>query len=208
MVRIYLARHGRTALNAAGVLRGRLDPPLDEVGQGQAAALAAAVARSGEGLVAVVASPLARARQTAAAVGAATGLPVSTDDRLADRDYGEWAGQVPEAVVARWGSLEAAPGVEPVAAVRSRARAALEELAARTGVGAAAVVAHDAVNRLLLTALAPSLGDPDALAQEPGCCNVVEKDEDGWTVIAVGAVPRHGGGLLGPIDRSGAGGGG
>ena len=34
--RIYLARHGRTRLNAAGVLRGHLDPGLDAVGLFQA----------------------------------------------------------------------------------------------------------------------------------------------------------------------------
>ena len=30
--RVYLARHGRTALNADGRLRGLSDPPLDDVG--------------------------------------------------------------------------------------------------------------------------------------------------------------------------------
>lgn len=203
MVRIYLARHGRTALNAAGALRGRLDLPLDEVGRRQAEALAAAVARTGEGLMAVVASPLARARQTAAVIGAATRLEVSTDDRLADRDYGEWAGRSAEAVVARWGSLDAAPGVEPATAVRDRARAALEDLAARVGAGSAAAVAHDAVNRLVLTALEPSLGEPDALAQEPGCCNVVDRGDDGWSVVAVGVVPRPGADLLGEVPGGG-----
>ncbi|MFI5100881.1 MAG: histidine phosphatase family protein [Actinomycetes bacterium] len=30
---VYLVRHERTALNAAGVLRGRLDPDLDATGR-------------------------------------------------------------------------------------------------------------------------------------------------------------------------------
>jgi uncharacterized membrane protein YkvA (DUF1232 family) len=30
---VYLIRHGRTELNAGGWLRGRIDPPLDEVGR-------------------------------------------------------------------------------------------------------------------------------------------------------------------------------
>jgi broad specificity phosphatase PhoE len=38
--RVYLARHGRTALNAEGRLRGLSDPPLDEVGLAEAARLA------------------------------------------------------------------------------------------------------------------------------------------------------------------------
>ena len=34
---VYLARHGRTALNAEGRLRGHLDPPLDDTGHALAA---------------------------------------------------------------------------------------------------------------------------------------------------------------------------
>ena len=40
---IYLVRHGQTPLNAAGVLRGWLDPSLDEVGRQQARRLGAAL---------------------------------------------------------------------------------------------------------------------------------------------------------------------
>ena len=35
--RVFLARHGRTALNAEGRLRGLSDPPLDDVGLAEAA---------------------------------------------------------------------------------------------------------------------------------------------------------------------------
>ena len=38
---LIIVRHGRTAHNASGLLLGRLDPPLDELGRAQAAALAA-----------------------------------------------------------------------------------------------------------------------------------------------------------------------
>ena len=37
---VYLIRHGRTGLNAQGWLRGRSDPPLDEVGRVEADRLA------------------------------------------------------------------------------------------------------------------------------------------------------------------------
>ena len=42
--RVYLARHGRTALNAEGRLRGLSDPPLDEVGVAESARLAEVLA--------------------------------------------------------------------------------------------------------------------------------------------------------------------
>ena len=38
--RVYLARHGRTALNAGGRLRGLSNPPLDSVGEAEAQRLA------------------------------------------------------------------------------------------------------------------------------------------------------------------------
>ena len=37
---LYLVRHGRTDANAQGLLQGRLDPPLDDVGRAQAGAIA------------------------------------------------------------------------------------------------------------------------------------------------------------------------
>ena len=42
---LILVRHGRTALNAAGKLQGRIDEPLDEVGREQARRVAALVGR-------------------------------------------------------------------------------------------------------------------------------------------------------------------
>ncbi len=62
---LYLVRHGRTTLNAQGLLQGRLDPSLDEVGHLQAAAMAERIGEVDE----VISSPLERATQTAAYFG-------------------------------------------------------------------------------------------------------------------------------------------
>ncbi|MBT4677856.1 MAG: hypothetical protein HOB67_08430, partial [Acidimicrobiaceae bacterium] len=51
---LFVLRHGRTAANAAGLLLGRLDPDLDELGVRQAAAAAAALSTVDR----VVSSPL------------------------------------------------------------------------------------------------------------------------------------------------------
>src|SRR6266513_2212165 len=87
---VYLAWHGQTPLNESDVLRGLADPPLDEVGQQQARRLGEALGC--RGLLAVVASPLLRARQTAQPVADHAGLQVMTDPCLTDRDYGPWTG--------------------------------------------------------------------------------------------------------------------
>ncbi|HAZ55902.1 MAG TPA: hypothetical protein DCY78_01570, partial [Acidimicrobiaceae bacterium] len=70
---LFVVRHGRTAANASGLLLGRLDPDLDELGVRQATAAAAALGSVDR----VVSSPLLRTRHTAEAFG----LEVEVDDR-------------------------------------------------------------------------------------------------------------------------------
>jgi broad specificity phosphatase PhoE len=89
--RVYLARHGRTALNADGRLRGLPNPPLDTVGQAEAQRLADALACYTPTVV--ITSPLQRAVSTAQAIGAASRIAVVVDKRLTDRDYGPWTGR-------------------------------------------------------------------------------------------------------------------
>ncbi len=79
---IIVVRHGRTASNASGLLLGHADPPLDDLGRAQAAAVGVAVGRVDR----VVTSPLERTRATAACLDG----PVEIDDRWIELDYGEW----------------------------------------------------------------------------------------------------------------------
>jgi broad specificity phosphatase PhoE len=99
-VTLHLVRHGRTAANAGGLLLGRADPELDDVGRAQAAALASAVRAP----ALVISSPLRRCRDTAAVFG----VPVEVDERWIELDYGEWdqqpLGSIPTEVWARWRS--------------------------------------------------------------------------------------------------------
>jgi broad specificity phosphatase PhoE len=186
---VYLARHGQTPLNESGVLRGLADPSLDEAGQRQARRLGAALGPRKPSLVA--ASPLRRAVQTAQPVADRARLDVVTDERLVDRDYGPWTGVSKERVIALWGSVDNAPGVEAKSAVRERAVAGLTDIAGRYRGGTVVAVSHDAVNRELLTAFDPGLGDPDALPQDNGCFNTLELREGRWTVLTVNEVPGH-----------------
>lgn len=185
---VYLVRHGCTELNAAGVLRGRLDPPLDDVGRAEAAALGELF--DGVALAAVVSSPLRRARQTAQAIADVTGAPLLGDELLVDRDYGPWAGRPPAELVARFGSIDAAPGVEPAEALAARVSAAIAALADRWAPGPLVVVAHDAVNRYVLATLVPGLGNPDGIPQRAGCWNRIERVGSAWCAPVVDAMPH------------------
>jgi broad specificity phosphatase PhoE len=184
---VYLVRHGQTPLNVAGVLRGLLDPSLDETGREQARRLGAAL---GPALPsAVVASPLRRARQTAQPVADRAGREVTTDQRLIDRDYGQWAGRTRESVAAEWGSVDDAPGVEPMPVVRDRAVRGLTEIARHGRGGTVVAVSHDVVNRELLAAFDAGLGDPDEIPQDNGCFNTLELRGEEWVVLSVNQIP-------------------
>lgn len=185
--RIYLARHGRTQLNADGLLRGHLDPDLDPIGSFQASALGDVVGR--QPLQLVVSSPLKRAVETARAVADRAGLGVEVDQRLIDRDYGSWAGTSKKETITRWGSLDDAPGVEPASQVLARALDAITDICRSVDGGAALVVSHDVVNRLVLGALDPCLDDTDRVPQDTGCFNVLEYREDGWSVRSINNAP-------------------
>jgi probable phosphoglycerate mutase len=183
--RLFLVRHGQTALNAQGRLRGLADPPLDRVGVWEALAVGSALAPAHP--VVVLTSPLQRAVATGRAIAAAAAVSCFVDQRFTDRDYGPWTGALLQEVVTQFGSVDAAPGVEPVAAVLARSRPALN-----AGLddypGTVVIVTHDVVIRALLSGIDPEL----APLQEPnGCWNELTRDDDGsWRVQSVDQLPH------------------
>ena len=88
MIGRVLVRHGRTGLNVAGRLLGRLSPLLDMVGTQEVQALAVELAA--RQVVKILSHPLIRAVQT---TGTETWLPATMLSDLIDRDYGPWGGQ-------------------------------------------------------------------------------------------------------------------
>jgi broad specificity phosphatase PhoE len=137
---LYLVRHGRTAANASGLLQGRLDPPLDEIGHAQAKAIADMVGRADV----VISSSLVRAQETAAYFD----RPVELDDRWIELAYGEYegvpAGEVPPEVWQSWrtNTMFATKGGESFGALDARVREACESLADRIYHEDIVVVSH------------------------------------------------------------------
>lgn len=186
---VVLVRHGQTSLNAAGVLRGRLDPPLDEVGRGQADALGAALGSLP--ICQVRSSPLRRTRQTAEPIAQHHHLAVVDDERLADRDWGPFAGAPEAEVRARYGSLDDLPGAEPRDAVCARAEAALAEatrLAAPSDV--VVLVTHDALIRELLAKRLSWPRPADLVPQRTGSWNVLVRQGERWLATLVDQQPE------------------
>ncbi len=187
--KVYLVRHGRTALNAAGLLRGRLDEPLDDVGRVEAASLAELFA--GITLQGIISSPLIRARETALAIAAARGLEVKIAQDFADRDYGPWSGKPREQVERQYGSVDRAPSdeVESREVFEDRVTAALGKAVSDTRGGTLLIVAHDAVNRTLIQHCCPVRSE---IPQATGCWNMLLIDDAGTVCKVIGAVPGDG----------------
>jgi len=185
---VLLIRHGQTSLNAKGALRGRLDPPLDETGRDQADKLADAL-RSVP-IRHVLSSPLRRTRQTAEALARHHGLVVVDDERLADRDWGPFAGMVEAEVKERYGSLDDLPGAEARPAMVTRAEAALADAAALASPGeVVAVVSHDALLRELLSTRLAWPRSPEDVPQRTGCWNALSHHGGRWWALLVDQRP-------------------
>lgn len=180
MTDIYLCRHGRTQLNVAGLLRGRLDPDLDIVGFAEARDLAAELSQVSP--TRVVSSPALRAMETARPIAEASEVTVETDDRLLDRDYAAFDGTSAEELLAEYGSYDAAPGVEPSAAVAARGVEFLTELVAGAD-DPVVVVSHDAVIRHVLDTLVPNPDRVEHIQPRTGCWTLLRHDDDGWRLI-------------------------
>ena len=90
-MKIYVARHGQTAWNALNKTCGTTDLPLNELGLQQAEELADKVENLGIDLI--IASTLIRAQQTAEAVSRRIGVPVITDPRIVEQNYGIYEGK-------------------------------------------------------------------------------------------------------------------
>jgi glucosyl-3-phosphoglycerate phosphatase len=192
--RLVLLRHGRTAWNAVGRAQGHADVSLDALGRRQAVQAARNLATYEPSYL--WSSDLARARETAEAVAAVTGLDITWDKRLREIDVGvrqgltfeEFAEAYPELVERfRAGERVVVPGSETVEQTAERMVEALADAIrtlddGETGV----VVGHGASLRIGLLALfeIPEQAR-EMLAGMANCAwAVLEEHHDrGWQII-------------------------
>jgi probable phosphoglycerate mutase len=144
--RILVVRHGESEWNALGRWQGHADPPLSDRGEHQARS---AGARLGT-LDAIVASDLQRAVTTAELIANELGVgPVTVDERLRERDAGEWTGLTRAEIDERFpGYLtdgSRPPGFESTASLFDRVYPCLVDHAARHPGGSVLAVTHAGV---------------------------------------------------------------
>ena len=207
---ILLIRHGETALNRARVIQPP-ETPLNAFGQAQARAFADRIHGEGPRPVAIVASDMPRASETAAILAARLDLPVRHSPLLRERFFGDWSGKHHTAFdFDPIHDDRPPPNGETVAQFNERVQQAadwIEEQRANTD-GLLAVVTHGLVIRGLL-ASARLEADPEAdmatVMRETvlrNTCMTVISAQRPWTVSLL-ACHTHLAGLADPDPEQG-----
>ena len=163
---VLLVRHGQTPTTGK-LLPGRAPGlHLADAGHEQARRAAERIAALSK-VDAVYASPLERARETAAPIGAAIGQKVQIDKGLLECDFGEWTGaelkklmKLPE-----WGTVQRAPstfrfpGGESFTEMQTRMVSAIDRLRAKHPGGVVVMVSHaDPIKAAVAHAMGTHIG--------------------------------------------------
>lgn len=183
MIRVYLVRHGETLWNAEGRHQGEMDSALSALGRSQATLLARALAPVP--LAAVYSSPLTRAWDTALVIAAPHRLSVVPVAELREISLGAWEGLTEREITQRFGDVVARrrrdpigvvpPGGESLAQVQARALRAMQEILVGRDDATIAVVAHGAVNKMiLLSALDAPLSSYWRIRQDNAGISIVD----------------------------------
>jgi broad specificity phosphatase PhoE len=170
MTTVMMIRHGETEWNRLGRWQGHTDVELSEVGHEQARRLAARLLAEGQNFDRLYASDLARAFQTATAIGDALGLPIHPLIELREIHVGIWSGLTREEISDRfpepWARFTA--GVDgPVgehgetnAALRARIVGIIDHLVRKHPGEHLLVVTHGGPIRALLAHIEDLTGEP------------------------------------------------
>ena len=196
MTNFLLIRHGLN--DAVGHrLSGRLPGlHLNAVGLAQAAGLPERLA--GWKIDAIYASPLERTVETAMPTAQHLGLPLETDIRFAEFDYGDWSGMTIEELTPRpdWKrfvrlrSGTRAPNGESITDVQARMMTALMELAEKFSMRTVAVFSHaDAIRAVLMHVLGIPVDHIQRMDIQPASISVVRLQDAYPMVLGVNLAP-------------------
>jgi broad specificity phosphatase PhoE len=166
--RLLLVRHGQIQANIDRVWHGSTDSVLTEQGHDEARRVAAHLARHWPEVTGIYASPLRRARQTAAPIEHAFGLSATLERDLREYGIGELEGESYQDLYAEHEFFDrmradlhfAPPGGESAGEVGDRAISVLEQIGARHPASTVVVVGHGFATALALARLIDA--DPHA----------------------------------------------
>jgi phosphoserine phosphatase len=188
MVQILVVRAGSTEFDEQGRIKGTLDIPLSDTGQGQVGRLIADLHTTS--IQHLYASPCRSAQQTAELLATDHKLKVKTLDELQNLDHGLWHGKLIDEVRACQPKVfrqlqdhpetVCPPQGEPVGAALERVRAEVSRLLRKHRSGTVAIVVPEPLASFVRVAL----GD-----DELGDLWKAECEGGGWRMIEVRPQP-------------------
>jgi probable phosphoglycerate mutase len=200
---VLLVRHGKTPTTGARLPGRAPGLHLAEEGRRQAEAVARRLAGLRR-LAAVYASPLERARETAAAIASAHGLAVRVDRDLADCDTGAWTGRPLGALRRRreWATVQRQPSAfrfpdgESFVEMLARMVGALARMVERHRGRTVVAVSHaDPIKAALANVLGLHLDLFQRIVVAPASVSAIAYGREGATVLAVNALAADVAGL-------------
>lgn len=175
-MKLYVVRHGKTALNDANRVCGSTDIPLTEEGFSQARETAEKLAEILPADTKVYASPMIRARQTAEIICKRLSLDFVTDERLREQDYGIFEKELrsdPAFLEAKRNLAADFPQGESTFRLAARVYGFLDELKKREKNSSVLIVAHGAVCRVIRSCFV-SMNNEEFVNYSPENCSVAE----------------------------------
>lgn len=195
MLRLILVRHGETSWNKERRMQGGFsDIGLNERGKQQAACLGRAL--KNEEIVAIYASPLSRALDTAQAIAGRHQVQVRVDDDLREIDAGDLDGLSLDELGVKYSDFWQEwrrgtgtfrmPGGESLGELQDRAWRAIERIRQGTTQGTVVVVAHTfVVLSVICRALGLDLANIRRLRQDVGGFSILDFGQRGASLVAL-----------------------
>lgn len=198
MMRVLLVRHGHTDVVGHRLVSRLPGVVLSDDGRRQARALGDAMRLAP--LAAVYASPLERARETAAAIAAPHRLAVGIERGLHEIDFGDWTGLTFDELAPRaeWRAFNErrasadVPRGERAADVQARIVATLRRLARLHDGGTIAAVSHaDVIRAAVLHCTGTSLDRWATVAIDPASVTTLDVDARGPHLVSIDEVGAY-----------------
>lgn len=189
--RVILIRPGETDWNRLGRWQGWVAAPLSNHGRQQAQALANFVRNIG--MSALYTSDLKRAVETAECFVEQLGETPIEDERLRERNIGDWQG-LTLAEMRAWYVEEYAkllvdsdgyrvPGGESRNDVRKRMRAVFDEIVSKEQGETIGILSHTTALKTLLEDLLPGY-NPQELSLDNTSVTTIRRNDSGWELVA------------------------
>lgn len=131
MGHFYFVRHGESLWNVENKICGATDIDLTEKGFQQAEQAAENILRQELKIDMILSSPLKRAYHTAQVISERTGIPLKTEPRLTEQNFGKWEGTARDGEdfrIAKTHFIESWDGGESILKTAHRVYSLLDEI--------------------------------------------------------------------------------